>query len=66
MKKDRKLGKYNNKKICIITTGHCIYDDRIFYKEKSLRKFCYDVAIIGLMNSVSGKKHINGIDRDKI
>lgn len=36
-----------NKKICILTSVHCVFDARIFYKEtKTLFNACYDITLI--------------------
>jgi len=43
-------------KVCMITTNHSPFDDRIFYKEaKSLKKAGYDVTVIGQTDSKMNK-----------
>ena len=55
-------------KVCMITTNHSPFDDRIFYKEaKSLKKAGYDVTVIGQtdskMNKVVDEIRIVGIEK---
>ena len=55
------MGNKVNTKVCMITTDHSAFDDRIFYKEAwSLNTAGYDVTVIGRSDSKMDKV-VNGI-----
>lgn len=50
-----------SKKVCMITIGHCVKDDRIFYKESlSLLKAGYEVSLLALVNDDGFARDMQG------